>query len=139
VANRVNAVPLVERLVGQHPFFGRGGGSYIAANAFEIFDNEYFKTSVELGLLGLCALLAFYLAPVIAALSARRRSEDLQVRTLCGALAGAGAAAVVCSATFDAMSFPMFVGTEALVAGLSACLWRLTTKAPNAPTPRRAA
>jgi O-antigen ligase len=138
VATRIDDVPLVERFVGQHPFFGRGGGTYIAANALEIFDNEYFKTSVELGLLGLCALLLFYVAPVIAALSARRRSEDLQVRTLCGALAGAGAAALVCSATFDALSFPMFVGTEALVVGLSACLWRLTTNAPNAPAPRRA-
>lgn len=131
VATRLDDFPLVERLVGHHPLFGQGGGSYIAADAYQILDNEYFKTAVELGIFGLCALFAFYLAPMIAALSARRRSQDLEVRMLCAALAGASAAAVVCSATFDALSFPMFVGTEALVVGLSACLWRLTTQATN--------
>jgi hypothetical protein len=129
VASRVDDLPLVEQLVNQHPFFGRGGGTYFAANALEILDNEYFKTAIELGLLGVCALVAFYVTPIVAAAVARRRSEDLEFRTLCGALAGAGTAALVCSATFDALSFPMFTGTAALVAGLSACLWRLSSSA----------
>jgi hypothetical protein len=135
VATRLDDIPLVERLVAHHPWFGRGGGTYIAANALEILDNEYFKSAVELGLVGLCVLVLFWVAPVIAALDARRRSQELEVRTLCGALAGAGCAALVCAATFDALSFPMFVGTEALIIGLSACLWRLTR---DGATERRA-
>jgi O-antigen ligase len=126
VATRVDDYPLVVQLVGHHPFFGQGGGSYIARDAYTILDNEYLKTSVELGLVGLVALVLFLASPVVTSFAARRRSDDLELRTLCGALAGAGAAGLVCSATFDSFSFPMFVGTEALVVGLSACVWRLT-------------
>jgi hypothetical protein len=132
VATRVDDYPLVVKLVGHHPFFGQGGGSYFPVDAYQIFDNEFFKTAVELGLFGLAALLVFLAAPIITSFVARRRSDDLELRTLCGALAGAGAAGLVCSATFDSFSFPMFVGTEALVVGLSACVWRLTSKATTA-------
>ena len=61
--------------------------------------------------------------PAIAALVARKRTADPELRDLAAALAGAALAAVVCSATFDSLSFPMFVNVQALVLGLIGAVW----------------
>jgi O-Antigen ligase len=128
VATRVNDYPLVERLVHEAPWFGHGGGTYIVDNAFDILDNQYLKTAVELGLVGVVALAAFFLVPPIVALVARRRSRDPELRLLCAALAGAALAAAVCSLTFDSLSFPMFANVHALVIGLVGAGWRLAAR-----------
>ena len=76
VAYRVTDYPLAERFVQEAPWFGRGGGTYVVENSIAVFDNQYLKTAVELGLVGVVALAAFFLVPMIAALVARRRSDD---------------------------------------------------------------
>ena len=124
IATRVNDYPLVERLVQEAPWFGQGGGTYIADNALVILDNQYLKTAIELGLVGLFALMAFLLVPPICALIARRHSRDPELRLLCAALAASGFAATVCSFTFDSFSFPMFANLHALVIGLIGAGWR---------------
>jgi PST family polysaccharide transporter len=123
VAHRVNNYPLVGRLVAQAPWFGQGGGTYIAKSALYILDNQYLTTAIELGLVGVAALLFYFIWPAIAALLARKRTDDPEIRDLCAALAGATLAAAVCSATFDSLSFPMFVSVQALVLGLIGAVW----------------
>ena len=91
--------------------------------AVYIFDNQYLTTAVELGLVGVAALVFFLLWPAIAALVARKRTADPELRDLAAALAGAALAALVCSATFDSLSFPMFVNVQALVLGLIGAVW----------------
>ena len=136
VATRVSDYPLVERFLQERPWFGRGGWTYIPDNVLDVLDNQYLKTAIELGLVGVIALAAFFLVPMIAALVARRRSSDPELRLLCAALAGAGLAAAVCSLTFDSLSYPMFVGVHALVIGLIGAGWRLA--ASEAPAAARA-
>ena len=125
VSTRVDDLSLVERFVSHAPLWGRGGGTYFARNALEILDNQYYKTAIELGLVGLVVVILYFGMPVIIAVAVHRRSSDPDLRTLCGALAGAAAAAVVCSGTFDSFSFPMFTGVSALVIGLIGAVWRL--------------
>ena len=125
VATRVDDYPLAERLVAQAPWFGHGPGTYIPENLLDVFDNQYLKTVVELGLVGLVAFVACLLVPLIAALVARWHSDDPELRMLCAALAGAVLAATVCSFTFDSLSFPMFSNVFALVIGLIGACWRL--------------
>jgi O-antigen ligase len=125
VAHRTNNYPYVEQLVQQAPWLGQGGGTYIPHSAVNILDNEYLTTAIQLGLLGLFALAFFLIWPAVAALVARKNSTDPKLRDLCAALAGAEFAAVVCSATFDSLSFPMFVNVQALVAGLCGAVWML--------------
>jgi O-antigen ligase len=132
VATRVSDYPLVEHFLQEAPWFGRGGWTYIPDNVINVLDNQYLKTAVELGLVGLISLVVFFLVPTIAALVARRRSTDPELRLLCAALAGAALAATVCSLTFDSLSYPMFVGVYALVIGLIGAGWRL---APAAEAP----
>lgn len=136
VATRVEDYPLAERLVGQAPWFGHGPGTYIPVDLLDTFDNQYLKTAVELGLVGVVALAAYLIVPMIAALVARRHSDEPELRMLCAALAGAGLAATVCSFTFDSLSFPMFSGVYALVIGLVGACWRLAAADRAPPSPR---
>ena len=137
VATRVSDYPLVEGLVHEAPWFGHGGWTYIPDNLLDVLDNQYLKTAVELGLVGVIALAVFFFVPMIAALLARRRSGDPELRLLCAALAGAALAAAGGSLTFDSLSYPMFVGVYALVIGLIGAGWRLAAGA-EAPAAARA-
>lgn len=137
VATRVSDYPLVERSLEHALWFGQGGWTYLPDNALDILDNQYLKTAIELGLVGVIALTAFFLVPTIAALVARRRSRDPELRLLCAALAGAALAATACSFTFDSLSYPMFTGLYALVIGLIGAVWRLAA-ASEAPPGARA-
>jgi O-antigen ligase len=128
VAHRVNNYPFVEQMVREAPWLGQGGGTYIAQDAVHILDNQYLTTAIELGLAGLAALVFFFLWPALAVLVARGRTADPELRDLCAALAGAELAATVCSATFDSLSFPMFVNVQALVVGLIGAAWLLVNR-----------
>ena len=125
VQARLYDYPEVERLVEQAPWLGHGGGTYMPVDPMLILDNQYLKTAIELGLIGVVVLAAFFLVPLISALVARRHSDDPEFRLLCAALAGAALSAGVCSLTFDSLSFPMFVNVYALVIGLIGACWRL--------------
>jgi O-antigen ligase len=133
VAYRVSDYPLVERFLEQAPWFGRGGGTYIPDPGLNVLDNQFLKTAIELGLVGVVALTAFFLVPAVSALVARRRSRDPELRLLCAALGGAALAATACSFTFDSLFYPMFTGLYALVIGLIGAVWRLAfAEAPAA-------
>ena len=129
VATRLIDYPRVERIIHEAPWLGHGGGTYLPDNVFDILDNQYLKTGIELGLIGMVVLAAFFLVPVVVALVARQRSSDPELRLLCAALAGAGLAAAVCSVTFDSLSFPTFSNVYALVIGLIGAGWRLAVGA----------
>lgn len=137
IAHRVSNYPYAEALVRQAPWFGHGGGTYITINSLHIFDNEYITTAVQLGLAGVVALAFFLVWPTFTALAARAGTADPEVRDLCAALAGAELAAVACSGTFDSLSFPMFVGVQALVAGLIGSVWLVTRGEAVATAPAR--
>jgi O-antigen ligase len=137
ISHRVNNYPYVEHLVLQAPWFGQGGGTYTAQASIHILDNQYLDTAIELGLVGLAALIFFFLWPAFAALSARQRTADLQLRELCGALAGSAFAATLCAGTFDAFGFPMFVYVLAIVIGLIGAVWLLVAKQYQAETDAR--
>jgi O-antigen ligase len=116
----------VEQLVRQNPWLGPGPNTVISTE-LHILDNQYLSTAITMGLLGVAALV-FYLAwPSVVAIAARRRSIDPELRDLCATLAGTGLAAVLCAATFDGFSFPMFFGLQALTAGLAGAVWMLAS------------
>lgn len=137
---RLHDYPLVENLWGQAPWFGHGGGTYlpdIAVHPLDYFDNQYLGSLVDLGVIGLVALLAFLVIPAVAALIARSRTRREELRLLCAALAAAGLAAAACSITFDSLSFPMFVNVYALVIGLVGACWRIAASEAPPLTGRR--
>lgn len=133
ISHRTNNYPYVEHVVRQAPLFGHGGGTYIddtanIVSATHVLDNQFLKTAIELGLIGVVALAALFLVPMIAALAARKRSADPDLRLLCSTVAGGALAAGVCSFFFDSFSFPMFYNVFALIAGLAGASWRLAQR-----------
>jgi hypothetical protein len=132
IAHRVNNYPFVEQMVREAPWLGIGGGAYIAPDTVHILDNQYLTTAIELGLVGMVALAFFLTWPALAALVARLRTANAELRLLCAALAGGELAAALGSATFDSLSFPMFVYVQALLAGLVGAAWLLVSRANDA-------
>src|SRR5262249_30735625 len=127
VAARVTDYPLVEHSLEHALWFGQGGWTYLPENLLDVLDNQFLKTAIELGLVGVVALTAFLVVPAISALVARRRSSDPELRFLCAALAGAALAAFACSFAFDSLSYPMFTGLYALTIGLIGATWQLAS------------
>ena len=125
ISYRTHDYPVAEQEWQEAPVFGHGPGTWMPAQKIDIFDNEFLNSLVELGLVGVIAFLGFLLLPATAALTARRRSTNPELRLLCAALAGAGFAGAAGSVTFDSMSFPMFVNVYALLAGLAGACWCL--------------
>lgn len=133
ISHRVNNIPYAEHLISKAPWFGQGGGTYIATGftnlgASHILDDQYLDTGIELGMVGIIALIFFLLWPTMTAFTVRRHTTDPQARELCAALAGAGLAGMICASTFDAFGFPMFVMVEALVIGIIGATWLLVTR-----------
>jgi capsular polysaccharide biosynthesis protein len=133
ISHRVDNYPYVAQLVARAPWFGQGGGTYIAGNFLNlgqghILDNQYLDSLIEIGFVGLMALAFYLFWPFAAALAARSRSSDSQLRDLCAALAGCELAGLVCSATFDSLAYPMFLDVQALVAGFIGAAWLLVER-----------
>lgn len=140
ISHRVNNVPYAMQLFDQAPWLGHGPGTYIAQNATNlgvghILDDQYLDTLIELGAVGLCAMVFFLFWPVVTAVFACFKASDPRIRELSAAVAGAALAGLVCSATFDAFGFPMFVMVEALVIGLAGAVWLLVMKRPGKVSP----
>jgi hypothetical protein len=127
VAHRTNNFPYVEQLVRQSPWLGPGPNTVVSSE-LHVLDDQYLGTAINMGLLGVAALVLYLTWPSVTALAARRRSCDPELRDLCATLAGTGLAAVLCAATFDGFSFPMFFNLQALTAGLAGAAWMLASK-----------
>ena len=108
----------VAQYVEQRPLFGRGYGTFIPS-LYRYTDNMYLLSMVEIGAVGVLALLGLYLTGWRCGRLGRRLSTDPSRRELGQSFAAAMAAAMVLSATFDSLGFPMFAGLLFLLLGLS--------------------
>ncbi|WP_078613273.1 O-antigen ligase family protein [Streptomyces katrae] len=98
-------VPYLE----ERPLFGRGLGTF-TPDLYFFTDNQYMLTLAEMGLLGLLALLALFFTGTHQGGAIRRLAADESDRELGQAFFASALVALVSSATFDALSFPMFAG-----------------------------
>ncbi|WP_405754526.1 O-antigen ligase family protein [Streptomyces sp. NBC_00073] len=98
-------VPYLE----ERPLFGRGLGTF-TPDLYFFTDNQYMLTLAEMGLCGLLALMALFLIGIHQGGAIRRLATDESDRELGQAFFASALVALVSSATFDALSFPMFAG-----------------------------
>lgn len=128
-----SALPFVQ----QHPWFGRGFGTFLPATYF-FTDDQYLLSLIEIGVIGLLALLGLFLTGWMCARNARRLSTDPETRDLGQTLAAAIAVPAVAFATFDATSFAMAASLTFLILGCVGAFWRLAlTQQPARPAPPR--
>lgn len=142
VTYRTDDYPLALRMVADRPWFGSGPGTWIPAQAKDIFDNEYLLVAVTMGVIGLIGLLAYLVVPALAALTAARNAQGQELKLLAAAAAAAGLIATVASGTFDSLSFGVFALLCPFFIGLSGTAWLmvknqldLARKAPPGAVP----
>jgi hypothetical protein len=127
---RIDRFPRVMELVADHPWFGRGFGTFTIQDGF-LLDNEVQGTLITMGLLGLACLILFLLFVVAAAWrTGRGKSPDERI-------AGAALAATILglsisSYTFDAFYYQILTNLLYLCIGMAGALWRVTAES-NAP------
>jgi hypothetical protein len=128
VTDRTARYSRIGGLLAHHEFFGRGVGTFIPEKYF-VLDNQYIASTLEVGVVGLCALIFVMLVSFGCARGARRMFKDPVSRDLAQSLAAASAVPLVVFATFDALSFPMIPGLMFLLLGVNGALWRLARPA----------
>jgi polysaccharide biosynthesis protein PslJ len=115
-----SAIPYVM----QHPWLGRGFGTFLPATYF-FTDNQYLSSLIETGILGLLALIALFVTGIVVGRSAYRAAVHPQAKDLAQSLVASIAAAGVAFATFDALSFSIAAGLSFLLLGCVGALWRM--------------
>lgn len=123
--SRTDAYSAAVPYVAHHPWLGQGFQTFFPQTYFFV-DNQYLTSLIETGVIGLAALVALVVTGWFIARSARHASADPQTRELAQSLAASVAAAAVCFATFDALSFTIAPGLFFLLLGCTGALWRLT-------------
>jgi len=138
-ASRTGAFGSAVPFISQHPWFGRGFGTFLPSTYF-FTDDQYLLSLIEIGFVGLIALLGIFVTGWMTARNARRVSSDPEARHLAQCLAASIAAPTVAFATLDALSFAMAASLTFLVLGCAGALWRLVrTEVPaGRPETRRA-
>ncbi|MFD6970840.1 O-antigen ligase family protein [Streptomyces sp. NPDC059949] len=95
--------------LSERPLFGRGFGTFLP-ELFFFTDNQYMLTLAEMGLVGLLALLVLLFTGIHQGGAIRRLARTESDRELGQAFFASALVSLVISATFDALSFPMFAG-----------------------------
>lgn len=115
-----SALPFIR----QHPWLGRGFGTFLPQTYF-FTDDQYLNSAVEIGIVGLLAIVALFITGWIEARNIRRLAADPSDRDLAQCLAAAIATSAVSFSTFDALSFAMAAGLTFLLLGCVGAAWRL--------------
>jgi len=98
------------------PFVGRGFGTFLPS--YRILDNQYLLSAVEIGIVGVLALIAVVASAMAAAYFSRRVHAGEPMKAMGLALVASMLAGSLNFALFDAFAFPQACGTVFMVAGL---------------------
>lgn len=123
--SRTSAFSSAGPLISAHPWLGQGFGTFVPQVYFYT-DDQYLNSLIEIGVVGLLALLTLFVTGWSLARGARRASSDHEIRHLAQCMAASVAVAIVTYATFDALYFPMAAGLTFLILGCVGAIWRLT-------------
>jgi O-antigen ligase len=116
----------VFQYVSQRPVFGMGFGTF-TPELYIFTDNSYLNSLAAVGFVGVATILVLYFSGLHCAAAGRRRTHDEQRRETGQGLVAAIVVGIVASATFDALSFPMFSGLFFLIMGAAAAYLGIMT------------
>jgi O-antigen ligase len=108
----------VNGLIAERPWFGRGPGTYLPL-LYRYTDNQYLLGMLELGIVGVLAILVIYILTVHLGAAGRRRLTEPARRETGQGFVAVGFVMLVVTATFDTLSFPMVAGSVFLMLGLA--------------------
>lgn len=123
-SSRTDSYGIAWDFIERHPVTGRGYGTFLPS--YRILDNQYLLSMIEIGLLGVGALLLVFLTALGCAAVTRRHSSDPRRRDLMQSLFASILSVAVGFAFFDALSFPQYAATSFLLLGINGAAWRLS-------------
>lgn len=134
ITSRQAGYDYVATFFEQSPLFGRGWQTFIPQR-YEFLDNQFLLGVVEVGVVGVLALLAALATAIGQAVIVRRRSSRFDDRELALSLIASLLVSLTSWFTYDALSFPSGRMTTFVCAGLAAALWRVVRAEGLAATP----
>ena len=135
VTGRTTDYGVVLDLYSDHWLIGRGLFTFIP-RYYRILDNQYLMLLVEIGILGLLAVVLFLVVAFLDGIGARC-ARDPRSRHLGLALAASVAGGAIGMLTFDAWGFPMAAGVSFVVAGMAGAARRLARADAGSAAPDR--
>ncbi|GIF38706.1 O-antigen ligase [Actinoplanes xinjiangensis] len=108
----------VDGFLEGHRWFGRGPGTFLP-DLYRYTDNQYLLAMLEIGIVGLVAIIALYVTTIHCGGAGRRRFTDPARRETGQGFVAVGFVLLVVTATFDTLSFPIVAGSTFLMLGLS--------------------
>ncbi|MCT9002633.1 O-antigen ligase family protein [Microbacterium memoriense] len=118
--SRTDALARVPEFFAASPWVGAGFGTF--TSRYWIFDNQWVQSLIDVGALGLLALVAVVAISIWNAIDGGRRSPYQETRTMGRALAASTLTIAILFLFFDGLSFVIAAGTLFLVVGLCAAL-----------------
>jgi polysaccharide biosynthesis protein PslJ len=106
----------VSQYIEQRPIFGRGFWTFIPT-VYRWTDNFYLLSLVEIGIVGLAAVILLFLSGMYCARAGRKLTRVGPQREMGQALFASVACGAVTSATFDSLTFPDFSGLFFIILG----------------------
>lgn len=122
IAGRTQDYGVVFGVYTAHPWFGRGLFTFVP-RYYRILDNQFLMALVELGIVGLTAVIVLFVAGFFTARGVKRRAASADDKDLALALAASLAGLAISYATFDAWGFPMAAGITFLIIGMIGSAW----------------
>jgi hypothetical protein len=126
--SRTDSYGLAWAFFSRAPVFGRGFSTFLPE--YRILDNQYLGVAIEMGVVGLVAVLGLFVSGVYVASRAAMRSQDSEFKYLAQTVAACIAAGACSFATFDAFGFPLVAGLVFVALGLAVSISRLQSSLP---------
>lgn len=108
----------VSKYIAEHPWTGRGAGTFLPL-LFRYTDNQYLLALLEIGVVGVLAIVTIYVITAHCGGAGRRRFTDPARRETGQGFVAVGLVMLVVTVTFDTLSFPIVAGSTFLMLGLS--------------------
>jgi O-antigen ligase len=108
----------VAQYIVERPWTGRGAATFLPL-MYRYTDNQYLLALLELGVVGVLAIVVLYLVTAHCGGAGRRRFTDPARRETGQAFVAVGFVMLVVTVTFDSLSFPMVAGSVFLMLGLA--------------------
>ncbi|GAA1789025.1 O-antigen ligase family protein [Planosporangium flavigriseum] len=134
---RTERYAMVGYYYSQRPWWGRGTGTW-EWPMYQFLDNQWLRTALESGNVGVAALAAVHLTAIALAVISFRRVSDTADRHLCLVLVSTQVVALFIAYTFDSLTYTTYSLTLGMMVGLCGAVWRFThsSREVRTSTPR---
>ncbi|MEV8509127.1 O-antigen ligase family protein [Actinoplanes sp. NPDC051475] len=134
---RTERYAMVGYYYSQRPWLGRGTGTW-EPPMYQFLDNQWLRTALEAGAVGVVVLAVLHLTALALAGIALRRATDAADRHLCLVLISTQVMALFIAYTFDSLTYTTYSLTLGMLIGVCGAVWRFThpSREVRTSTPR---